>query len=160
MKAPRLNTLSIESNNEPGLALLAQIHRAAFALQDEHAWTESSFRQLLVSPGFEAKIYELDGDPIGFSLVRRVLDEAELISLAVLPALQGKGLAKKIMNLVIEQLKARACRGFFLEVREDNMKAIQLYYKIGFKKVGKRKGYYKTKSGKKVDAFVFSLNFN
>lgn len=152
-----LQLQKVEAFNKAGLALLAQLHRRAFTEQDERPWSVNSFEQLIVSPGVEAHLFVENDQPVGFSLVRSVCDEADLISIAVDPAMQGKGRAGKALQMIISELKSTGIARLFLEVREDNIKAIQLYRSLGFKKIGERASYYQTISGKKLDAHVFSL---
>jgi len=150
----------VQCGNRAGTALLAELHAAAFSPQDERTWQPSEFAALLETPGTSATLYSAEGKPAGFTLVRTILDEAELISIAVAPTYQGKGYAKAMMDDTIQQLKALGVRRFYLEVREDNQQALALYRTTNFKKIGERKDYYKQLSGKKLNAQVFSLNLD
>ena len=157
MTAAPLTAIFVESSNKAALALIAQLHRRAFSAQDEQPWSLGAIEKLMASPGFEALVYFAADVPVGFVLVRVVADEAELISVAVDPDCQSKGYAKQVMSFLCDQLKKRQICNLFLEVRQDNQKAIQLYRSCGFKKIGERRDYYKTTSGKKLDAHVFSF---
>lgn len=147
----------ITPTDKVGLALLAQMHSRAFSAQREKPWTVDSFSSLLATSGLEALVYAVDEKPIGFSVVRSVLDEAELITVAVDPAFQGNGYARTILTEVIGDLRTVGVAHLFLEVRQDNKPAIGLYRSLGFKKIGVRKAYYQTIDGKKIDADIFSL---
>lgn len=155
-----LDHTAVQCGNRPGLALLAELHHAAFSSQGERSWTPSEFADILAIPGTSAKLYRSNGKPIGFVIVRTVLDEAELISIAVDPAFQGQGFAKKMMDDITRQLQALKVSQLFLEVREDNNKALKLYSAINFKKISERKDYYKTLSGQKFNAHVFLLDMS
>ena len=157
MKSSPLEVVFVEAGNQAAIALMAHIHTQAFSPQGEQPWSSASITQLLASPGFGASLYYSGDLPVGFALTRCVLDEAELISIAVDPRAQGKGFAKQMLRLLIAWLKTQNIRNFFLEVREDNQKAVQLYQRVGFNKIGERKKYYQTMDGKKIDAHAFSL---
>jgi len=153
----QLQAVQIESGNRAALALMAQLHRRAFIEQDERPWNIKAFEQLLASQGCEAFLYYLEDSPVGFAFVRNVCDEAELISIAIDPVSQGQGFAKQVLKHLLKQLVSWGVYTLFLEVRQDNQKAVQLYRSVGFKKIGERKAYYQTLSGKRLDADVFSL---
>ena len=149
--------IDVELGNEAAYALMAQLHRRAFEAQGEKAWTVHSFRELLQSPGMKATIVEKDNCPFGFFLYRIVADEAELISVGLDPLYQGQGLAALVLSRLQSDLALAGVKQLFLEVRQDNKKAIKLYTGFGFKKIGERKAYYYVKGDKKVNALVFSL---
>jgi ribosomal-protein-alanine N-acetyltransferase len=64
-------------------------------------------------------------------------------NLAVAPDFRGKGIAKLLMNRILEIANERECDCVFLEVRESNQPARVLYESFGFKVVGRRVGYYR-----------------
>ncbi|MCL2100857.1 MAG: ribosomal protein S18-alanine N-acetyltransferase [Fibromonadales bacterium] len=77
-----------------------------------------------------------------FAIWQAAGDECELLSIAVLPAEQRKGLAKMLMEHCQRELAAQGIKSFFLEVRESNLAAISLYKKLGYEKITERKKYY------------------
>jgi len=98
-----------------------------------------------------------EGTPQGFIFMRVAADEAEIISIGVIPAARKKGLAS---ILLLESIKRAAMSDvvkIFFEVAEDNKTAMAFYETFGFQIIGKRLGYYK-RSSKKLDAIVYSLN--
>jgi [ribosomal protein S18]-alanine N-acetyltransferase len=126
---------------------LAATHAAAF--EDERAWTEAEFAGLLAQPGVI-----LCGTPRSFALGRVTLDDAEVLTLATVPAARRQGLARAaLVALTAGAARAGAVR-MFLEVAEDNLAAIALYHSCGFLQVGRRPGYYARLSGPKVAALV------
>jgi len=155
-----LDQITIHCRNLPGLALLAELHHAAFSPQGERSWGSEEFADILAIAGTSATLYRSDDKPVGFVIVRTVLDEAELISIAVDPAYQSKGFAKKMLDDTIRQVKTSKISRFFLEVREDNSKALKLYRATNFKKISERKDYYKTLNGQRLNAHVFLLDMN
>ncbi len=71
-----------------------------------------------------------------------VAAELEIVNVAVVPALRGRGLGRKLLTYFLEQGRLRgACRAV-LEVRSGNVAARALYAGCGFARAGVRKGYY------------------
>lgn len=92
--------------------------------------------------------------PDGFALFRRVLDEAELLTLAVDPACRRQGIALQLLHSGLVQLAGDGAKMCFLEVAADNAAAIALYQRVGFKTLAMRAGYYRGSDGKQIDALV------
>ncbi|MGB1090853.1 MAG: ribosomal protein S18-alanine N-acetyltransferase [Oceanobacter sp.] len=118
-----------------------------------HPWAQSVMTGYLAKPGV-ISIIQLDKTPVGFAVVTRVVGEAELLDIAVHPDYQGKGLGEELMNHVLE-LASQDCERLFLEVRESNTPAIQLYEKLGFCQVGVRRNYYPSEKGRE-DALLYA----
>lgn len=94
---------------------------------------------------------------LGFIICQTVADEATLFNIAIDPTMQGKGLGKKLLLALIEQLKQQGILTLWLEVRASNQIAKQLYDKLGFNEVTLRKNYYPTPTGEREDAIVMAL---
>ncbi|WP_044470343.1 ribosomal protein S18-alanine N-acetyltransferase [Mannheimia massilioguelmaensis] len=94
---------------------------------------------------------------IGFAICQTVLDEATLFNIAIDPNFQGKGLGKKLLSQLIEILREKAILTLWLEVRESNNTAKQLYDKLGFNEVDIRKNYYPNPQGGRENAIVMAL---
>ncbi len=92
----------------------------------------------------------------GFAVIRSVLDESELLSIAVDPKWRGKGLGRALMQAVFADLMLSPARRMFLEVDEQNMPAIRLYEKLGFARISTRKGYYPRPDGSAATALVMA----
>jgi len=69
-------------------------------------------------------------------------ERSELIDINVVSDYQNKGIASKLLEFMINDLKKRKVENITLEVKETNKKAIHLYKKYNFKEVSIRKGYY------------------
>ena len=69
-------------------------------------------------------------------------DELNLLKLAVLPQYQKLGVGFKLMEKTFDFKTQNQLSNYFLEVREDNQKAIKLYQKFGFKTKSVREEYY------------------
>ena len=92
---------------------------------------------------------------VGFALVRGVLDEAELLLLAVVPEARRKGVGAALLRGVIADCATRGIASIHLEVRAGN-DAIKLYRNAGFSKIGERRDYYRGEDGQSYSALTLS----
>ncbi|MCC6004758.1 MAG: ribosomal protein S18-alanine N-acetyltransferase [Thermofilum sp.] len=74
-------------------------------------------------------------------------------SIAVIEGFRGKGIGKKLLEETVKLANNVGVKEIYLEVKTQNIPAITLYEKMGFKRVGTREGYYADGS----DAFVYVL---
>lgn len=105
-----------------------------------HPWSERQFQESLEA-GQRCTVMVDDGQVIGFCILQPVLDEANLLLMAIEPQYQGQGRGSALLEESIELL-GESCVMIFLEVRESNRSAISLYEKVGFHQMGIRKNYY------------------
>jgi [ribosomal protein S18]-alanine N-acetyltransferase len=117
---------------------LAALHAAAF----HRGWSEDEFERLLSDRNVVAHRATAGGALAGFILSRLVLNEAEILSIAVASARQGRGLARQLLDINLRRLAALGARSVFLEVDEGNVSACRLYRRAGFRSVGRRESYY------------------
>ncbi len=97
----------------------------------------------------------LDGHVVGYTIYSIVIDEAEILNIAVHPEHQNKGYGRYLLEHLIAIVSEDAQR-FFLEVRVSNAGAISLYENIGFVEVCQRKNYYQTPL-KSEDALLMAM---
>lgn len=114
---------------------LAAIHAAAFPAGA--AWSAGTIATLLGMEG----VVGLHA-PGGFILARRVLDEAEILTLAVHPDHRQQGIGQALVETAALAVAAAGAKVMFLEVAEDNAPAMALYAKAGFERAGRRPDYY------------------
>lgn len=132
--------------------LLAELHGACFP----RPWPADEFMKLLSAPGVSALIGTAGGtgeQPCGFILWRCAADEAEIITLGVLPAQRGNKMGAVLVQGAMERAGPGA-KVIFLEVAEDNGHARRLYEGLGFAEIGRRRKYYKA-GASSTDAFVY-----
>ncbi len=84
-------------------------------------------------------VYELEDKIVGFMLAMKLLDEAEILVLYVDKMFRKKGIAKKLINYLIDPVKSKS---ILLEVSNKNLPALCLYEKFEFKVINIRKNYY------------------
>jgi ribosomal-protein-alanine N-acetyltransferase len=131
----------------------ARLHAGAFA----RGWSEQEFERLLIERNALAHRVRLGKKVIGFIVSRCAGDEAEVLSVAVTVAQQGRGYAGRLLMLHLGELAALRVRSVFLEVEENNQAARRLYERAGFREVGRREGYYRNatdRSGPRAAAIV------
>lgn len=145
-------SIKIRNLKEEDLPYVLNIATQSFSLP----WSLKTFKDEFLNPKTIFKVAECDGEIAGYVVLRKILDEAELLSIAVKPELRRKGIATELMKSLLNEIKD-SVRYCFLEVRVSNIKAINLYEKLGFKKVGLRKKYYTLPE---EDAIIMRLDFS
>ena len=126
---------------------MATTHAAAFT--QSRPWSEAEFAALL-----DSRLTFAVGDERCFALVRVVVDEAELLTIATHPDHQRQGLARAVMKSWRDEAARRGAETAFLEVAADNTPACHLYETCGFCICGNRPGYYRRQDGTSVDAIL------
>ena len=115
---------------------LAALHAAAFPPED--AWDAAAFAAQLALPGVFARLHP-DG---GLVLARAAGDEAEILTLAVVPTARRAGLGRALLAAATAEAAACGAQVMFLEVAAANAAARALYAASGFVPVGRRRRYY------------------
>jgi ribosomal-protein-alanine N-acetyltransferase len=117
---------------------IAQLHAASF----HRGWSDDEIERLLLDRSILTHRVTVRRKLAGFVMSRIVAGEAEILSVAVRSAQQGRGLARGLMRLHLGRLAGLGVKTVFLEVGEANAPALKLYRKLGFYEVGRRPGYY------------------
>lgn len=133
------------------LAAALRLERELFP---EDAWSEQMLRgELDDQPRTRHYVVAEDdgGDVVGYAGLAAAGGEADVQTIGVRPGHQGKGVGAALLTELLAEARRRDCTAVFLEVRADNPRAIALYERFGFARVGLRKRYYQP-SG--VDAIV------
>ena len=100
----------------------------------------------------------LDGDTVaGYVGSQTVMDETDMMNVAVTAAFRRQGIAEKLVNALVEELKSIGSHSLTLEVRASNDPAIGLYEKLGFIQTGLRKNYYRNP---REDALILRQEWN
>ena len=139
--------ITIEKMNQTHVAAIAELEKECFSLP----WSEKSIASELDNP-LSLWLVAMDGDTLaGYAGSQTVLDEADMMNVAVQPACRRKGIAEALMTALVNALQEKGARCLTLEVRSSNDAAIKLYEKLGFQQVGLRKNYYRNP---KEDALI------
>ena len=128
------------------------IEREAYRLP----WTTGNFADSVRS-GYWARLRLDRGDPVGYLVAMAGVAEVHLLNLTVAPAQQHRGHGRAMLEGLAERARALHAETLWLEVRESNLRAQDLYRRFGFETVGLRKRYYPAQGGGREDAIVMSL---
>ena len=148
-----LSSLLIRRMTHDDLEQVIAIDQVSFSLP----WPKRSF-QYELDENFVSRCWvaDVDGHIAAMMVGWMMMDELHIATLATHPDYRGRGIGKKI--LIHALCWARDKEGLlraFLEVRESNVVALQMYRSLGFVEDGRRKEYYKDNN---EDAILMSLN--
>ena len=127
----------------------AKIHSQSFN-QKNLKYSSEFILSLLKNPNI-SYIYKKNK---GFCIFSCNEKEAEIITMAILPKYQNQGIGFLILTELEGILSEISCNKVFLEVASNNLIAIHLYDKLGFKSFGIRKNYYSVSENKKINAIL------
>lgn len=106
-------------------------------------WPPGAFDVELANPGARCWVVEVEGEVAGVLVFWRVLDEAELATVAVHPHFRRRGIARLLLQTAIDAAYKEGAHIYHLELRAGNEAAKKLYESFGFEVVGQRRKYYK-----------------
>ena len=132
------------------LAVVMAIERRAYPFP----WTDTIFRDC-IRVGYRCRLLEIYSRLESYSVMSIGANEAHLLNICVRPESQRRGLARWMLEHLLELAGANAVKTMFLEVRPSNDRAIRLYHTMGFCEIGLRKGYYPAARGRE-DAVVMA----
>ena len=106
-------------------------------------WTYNAFKTDLYNDMAYPMVAVFDEEVIGYACVYVVAGEVQISNIAVETEFRKRGVAKMLMNEILKITEDQNCSSVFLEVRESNKAAQELYISYGFKAVAKRDAYYR-----------------
>ena len=140
--------MMIVSMTSDHVAQVAELERICFGTE---AWSEKSVASELNNP-LSFWLVAVDGERVaGYVGSQTVLDESDMMNVAVHPDYRKQGIATALIVGLVEELRKRGSRCLTLEVRASNENAISVYQKLQFQEVGRRKNYYRNP---KEDALI------
>lgn len=114
-------------------------------------WSERSVASELTNP-LSHWLVAVEGEMVlGYIGSQTVLDESDMMNVAVSPDHRRKGIAEALVIALADDLREKGSCKLTLEVRSSNASAISLYAKLDFKQIGLRKNYYRNP---KEDALI------
>ena len=135
------------------IAQILPIENVAFS----HPWTPGNFADALRS-GYTGRVLVHGDTVLGYFLAMQILDEVHLLNITVSPLYQKQGLGLRLLDQLQHWSRHSAkARWLWLEVRESNIRARQLYERYGFTQVGARKKYYPVHHGERETAILMSM---
>lgn len=134
-----------------------QVMRSAFPDAYGEAWTRSQCAGILPMAGVRLLLaQDEDRTILGFALYRTIIDDSELLLLAVRRSAQGNGVGRKLLDHFIQDALTGGADRIHLEVRDGNP-AIRVYEAAGFIQSNRRRDYYQGRDGSRHDALTFLL---
>ena len=129
--------ITIEKMSREHLSEVASIEEMSFSLP----WSLESF-ELMLTEQASALVALEDGRVLGYVGMMCVLDEGQIINVAVHPDARRRGVGRRLMEAAQTYAKERGIVFLSLEVRESNIAARSLYSSLGWEEQGIRKGFY------------------
>ena len=127
------------------------LDRKSFSLP----WPERSFRfELTANSASRCWVADFEGKIVGMIVAWLIIDEAHVATLATHPDFRRQGIAQKLLSHALLHLMADGARSSFLEVRESNLAAQEMYRKFGYEASGRRPRYYRDND---EDAILMNL---
>ena len=117
-----------------------------------HPWTRGNFADALAA-GNSAWVVREDTALVGYCVVMMAPDDAHLLNISVASHAQGRGVGRGMLAWVDAQALAHGLASVLLEVRVSNARALSIYERAGYQRIGLRRGYYPTVGGRE-DAIV------
>lgn len=118
-------------------------------------WTKEILRDCILYKYDSYSVF-IDNTLVGYIISKISFPETHVLNLTVDINYRNNGIGQALMELTINDARIRKSQDIILEVRSRNLIAQALYNKLGFEKIGIRKGYYDSENGRE-DAFVLRL---
>ncbi|MBQ4529740.1 MAG: ribosomal protein S18-alanine N-acetyltransferase [Lachnospiraceae bacterium] len=128
----------IRNMREADLPQVAEIEKQNFSIP----WSLESFRESMMLEHTIYLVAEEKEIVTGYCGMYRVFNEGEIVNVAVDSKYRRRGVAKELLEQLLKESEALNVDNFFLEVRESNEAAINLYKKLGFTEAGIRRDFY------------------
>ena len=129
---------------------IVAIEREAFG---DDAWSDTLVDLELTAPGRVVVAAEQDDVLVGYASAAVIADVADLTRIAVRPAERRSGVARSLLESLLELAAERGVERMMLEVADTNEPALGFYVASGFAEIARRRDYY----GRGVDAVVMEL---
>src|SRR5215216_1326457 len=144
--------VSLRKMTVQDISAVLDLDRKSFSLP----WPERSFRfELAENPASRCWVAELDGKIVGMIVVWLIVDEAHVATLATHPDYRRQGIGKRLLAYALRHMIQDGARSTFLEVRESNLAAQEMYRKFGYEVTGRRRHYYRDNN---EDAILMNLD--
>lgn len=147
-----MNDANIRPMTLDDLPSVIALDKLSFSLP----WPERSFRfELTDNPASRCWVAETDNQIVGMIVAWLLVDEAHIATIATHPEYRRQGVARKLLTCALRYMAKEGALSSFLEVRETNMAAQEMYRQFGYEAAGRRKRYYKDTD---EDAILMTLN--
>lgn len=134
---------TIESASIRHLDRLYTIEKECF---DKEAFTKQQIASLLSDYNSISLIAKINSEIVGFIIgmvyYERNTPVGHILTIDVALTYRKRGIAQKLLQEIEKIFREKGLRAVHLEVREDNIAALRLYQKLGYKKIAKLENYY------------------
>ena len=141
-----------EPLTEARLDVVLLIEQSAYA----QPWSRGNFSDSLRS-GYQAQLLVADNTILGYFVAMKGVDEVHLLNITVAPAHQAQGWGRVMLDALAIWSRGQGAQWLWLEVRVSNARALRIYERHGYRRVGERKAYYPAADGRREDAVVMSF---
>ena len=146
---------TLREGDEGDIDVLMQVMNSAFDPLFGEAWNAGQCLGILSLPDVWLSFAETGDRTIGFALSRLLMDEAELLLLAVEPDARCHGVGRALIERAVVVAAGKGAHRLLLEVRDGNQ-ALDLYRDSGFGEIGRRRAYYHGSDGAARDALTLA----
>jgi len=133
----------IEKASIEHLDRLCEIEMKCF---ETEAFTKQQIAYLITDSNSVILVSRVKGEIVGFIIGKTYMDKkpatGQILTIDVSPNQRRKGIGKRLLHEIEKTLKDKGVKICYLEARENNIVALSLYHKFGYKKVGKLENYY------------------
>ena len=129
----------IRPMREADLGRVSGIESATFPSPWPYESLEYEFAR---NPFCASFVAESEGRVVGYAFLWLIYEQAHLINVAVDEACRGRGFGEALLFHVMSYARQNGAEHIHLEVRENNVPAIALYERYGFKRLGRGENYY------------------
>jgi [ribosomal protein S18]-alanine N-acetyltransferase len=107
-------------------------------------WSEAVFEEALVQPlGINLVAVDDGGNPCGYLCAQAVADEIQIHNIAVDSEYRRQGIGRLLLEHAEREGVRRGAVCAILEVRVTNTVALAMYSRMGYRRIGLRKAYYR-----------------
>jgi ribosomal-protein-alanine N-acetyltransferase len=133
--------MQIRDMKSNDLAKVLEIEQTLFPTD---AWTKALFLEELAQVPISRAVVvaEIDQLIIGYASLRFVGKEGDINTIAISPSHQRCGYGNQLLTWMLRTAKVKGVRDLFLDVRADNVAAIEMYKNAGFERIDIRRNYY------------------
>ncbi|HMI21025.1 MAG TPA: GNAT family N-acetyltransferase [Sphingomonas sp.] len=147
--------VTLREGDEGDIGALMDVMENAFDPLFGEAWNAGQCLGILSLPDVWLTFAEAGDRTVGFALSRLLVDEAELLLLAVEPDVRCHGVGRALIERAVAIAVSKGAHRLLLEVRDGNQ-ALDLYQGSGFSEIGRRRDYYRGSDGTTRDALTLA----
>jgi len=143
--------VTVRAADKSDADLLTGLHRKCFTSY----WNSDAFSDFFTVSGTYALLASAP-EPVAMMVCRLQYEQADIITLCVLPEYQRGGIARMLLKMAMDNAASLGATQMFLDVEDGNTAAVALYQAFGFTQISRRKLYYRQKDGSFTDALVMT----